>query len=317
MGGEVTVVAPEAPGEGAPAEPSTPRAESGRAFRLDPAALAPFAAAAVAFIALFAPVMQKLASDWWTQPDAGHGLLLAPVAVWLAWQRGLLVPFTERQGNVPVGLGLLVAGVLFRYLGALASELFTMRFGLVTVVVGLVVFWFGMRQALAWWLPIAMLFFSIPLPTLIVNAIALPLQFKASQLGAALLTWRDVPVRLEGNVILIPGQRLFVTEACSGLRSLTALIALGVLTGGLWLRHPVSRLLLLAVAIPVAILVNGVRVFLTGFLVLFIDPSLGEGFMHLSEGWLLFIVSFGILASAAWLIGRLEGRILPAVRHAS
>jgi exosortase/archaeosortase family protein len=54
-------------------------------------------------------------------------------------------------------------------------------------------------------------------------------------------------------------------------------------------------------AIPVAIVINGLRVFLTGFLVFFVSPSFGEGFMHLTEGWLLFLVSMGILASVAWL----------------
>jgi exosortase len=158
-----------------------------------------------------------------------------------------------------------------------------------------------------WWLPIVLFTLSIPLPAIITNTIALPLQFKASQMGASLLEMRHVPVRLTGNVIMLPGgHRLFVTEACSGLRSLTALLSLGVLIGGLWLKYPVTRVILLALAIPVAVLINGVRVFLTGFLVFFVSPALGEGFMHMTEGWLLFIVAFGILGFLAWVAGRLE-----------
>lgn len=126
-------------------------------------------------------------------------------------------------------------------------------------------------------------------------------------MGASLLEMRHVPVRLTGNVIMLPGgHRLFVTEACSGLRSLTALLSLGVLIGGLWLKYPVTRVILLALAIPVAVLINGVRVFLTGFLVFFVSPALGEGFMHVTEGWLMFIVAFGILGFLAWVAGRLE-----------
>ena len=168
----------------------------------------------------------------------------------------------------------------------------------------------GVRQALAWWLPILLLGLSVPLPDLIVSSITLPLQFKASQMGAALLEWRGVPVRLTGNVILLPGHRLFVTEACSGLRSLTALLSLGVLIGGLWLRRPVTRILLLAVAIPIAIAINGVRVFLTGFLVFFVDPKLGDGFMHMTEGWLLFLVSFVMVSLTAWLIRTAENNLV-------
>ena len=135
---------------------------------------------------------------------------------------------------------------------------------------------------------------------------ALPLQFKASRMGAALLEMRNVPIRLTGNVIRIPGHELFVTEACSGLRSLTALLSLAVLLGALALRSVVARVLLVAIAVPIAVIINGVRVFLTGFLVYFVDPALGKGFMHVTEGWLLFIVSFGSLALVAWLAGIAE-----------
>src|SRR5205085_9048384 len=134
---------------------------------------------------------------------------------------------------------------------------------------GLTVWYFGFRQLLRWWLPFALVALSIPLPELILNRIALPLQFTASKIGASLLAWRQIPVLLTGNVIRIPGHQLFVAEACSGLRSLTALISLGVLLGAITLDKPVSRALLLAAAIPVAIMLNGVRVFLTGFLVFF------------------------------------------------
>ena len=59
----------------------------------------------------------------------------------------------------------------------------------------------------------------------------------------------------------------------------------------------------------VALVVNAVRVFMTGFLVVFVDPKLGEGFMHITEGWLLFVVSLALTAGAAWLIGAGERRL--------
>jgi exosortase len=191
-----------------------------------------------------------------------------------------------------------------------------MRFSMVLAVAGLTVFAGGFGQLRRWWLPVTLLALSIPIPALVTNALALPLQFQASRMGATLLEWRDVPVRLAGNVIQLPGRQLFVTEACSGLRSLTALLALGVLVGGLWLRSVPARALLVGLAIPVAIAVNAVRVFMTGFLVYFVDPELGEGFMHLTEGWLLFLVAFLILGAAAWVAASLEERWQPRSVHA-
>lgn len=265
------------------------------------------------FAFLYYRPLTLLVRDWWNNPEAGHGLLLAPLAVYIAWKLGI------REGAKPnraLGFALIFGGVFFRYVSDLAAELFTMRGSMLMAAAGLTVWHFGFRQLLRWWLPFTLLALSIPLPEIVLNRIALPLQFTASKIGASLLAWRQIPVMLTGNVIRIPGHELFVAEACSGLRSLTALLSLGVLLGAITLRHPVTRALLLTVAIPVAILLNGFRVFLTGFLVYFVDPKMGEGFMHITEGWLIFLVAFVLLGVAAWAMLALERRVLPASSRA-
>ena len=265
----------------------------------------PRALIGLGFAVLFARPFVLLVDDWWNNPEAGHGLLLAPVAAWLVWRtRAAIRPVP----NPLLGIVILLGAVLLRYASGLAAELFTMRMSMILAAAGLVVYFAGFRRLLAWWLPASLLVLSVPLPEVIINTIALPLQFKASALGARLLELRNVPVLLQGNVINLPGHRLFVTEACSGLRSLTALLSLGVLAGGLWLKTPLARAVLAGSAIPVAVVLNGVRVFLTGFLVLFVDPKLGEGFMHLTEGWLVFLVAFAILGGLAALFAAVEGR---------
>ena len=264
---------------------------------------APLLAALAAYAVLFAPTAAGLVSQWWSDPDVGHGLLLVPVALWMAWRAGIAPGARPDQG---VGVFLLVVAVLLRVAGSLAAELFTQRLAMFLAGCGLVAYVAGWRQLLRWWLPVALLALSIPLPAVLLDQLALPLQLQASRMGAALLQWRDVPVLLAGNVINIPGHQLFVTEACSGLRSLVALLSMGLLLGGLWLRSPSSRAVLLALAVVVAIGVNGIRVFLTGFLVYFVSPEMGEGFMHTTEGWLLFVVSLGTLGLATWAMSALE-----------
>ena len=252
----------------------------------------------VAFVLLFQQPFVSLVRDWWELPEAGHGLLLAPIAVWLAWRDGVRA---DALPNRMIGIAVLAVAVLLRFAAGLAAELFTMRASMVLAMGGLTVFHFGVRQLVRWWLPFTLAFLSIPLPELVTQALALPLQFRASRMGAALLQMRNVPVQLSGNVIRLPGRELFVTEACSGLRSLTALLSVSVLMSTLVLRSAVGRVLLVLLAIPIAIIVNGVRVFITGFLVYFVSPALGAGFMHDTEGWLLFIVSMSMLAVVAWL----------------
>lgn len=267
----------------------------------------PIVAAALAFIWIFADPIQGLTRAWWDDPDAGHGLLLFPVSLWLAWQAGLR---QDTRSNVWLGSAIMVGAVLFRALGGLAAEFFTQRFSIWVALVGVVVFLWGFRQVLHWWLPITLLALAIPLPATITNSLAVPLQFQASQLGTALIQWRDIPVQLNGNVISIPGQRLFVAEACSGLRSLTALISLGVLIGGMWLSTLPGRAMILLLAIPVAIAVNAVRIFLTAFLMYFVSPEMGSGFMHKTEGWALFVLALCLLGLLAMMVRWVERRIM-------
>jgi exosortase len=264
---------------------------------------APLIIAGLAFLVAFSQPMATLARDWWSDPDAGHGLLLFPIALWMAWKSGLM---KERSPQPRLGMTLLIGACVLRYLSGLAAELFTMRVSFLGAIIGLIVYAYGVRQVLRWWLPFLLVFLSIPLPEVLLGSLALPLQLTASKWGATLLEARHVPVRLAGNVIRLPGRSLFVTEACSGLRSLTSLLALGLLIGGLWLRKPWSRVLLVAAALPVAMALNAVRIFLTGFFVYYVDPALAEGLMHYTQGWAIFVVAFLILSGFAFALTRIE-----------
>ena len=266
----------------------------------------PAALTTLFLVVLFAEPFRSLVIDWWTLPEAGHGLLLAPIAVWLAWKSGIR---KDAEENHAFGLAVLAIAVALRCAAGLAAEFFTMRASLVMALGGLTIYHFGFRQLLHWWLPFTLASIAIPLPELVTQAVALPLQFQASRMGAAMLTWRDVPVLLTGNVIRLPGHELFVTEACSGLRSLTALISVSVLMSALVLRSVAGRTLLVLLAIPIAIVINGVRVFMTGFLVYFVSPALGNGFMHETEGMLLFLVSLAALAAVTWAVSSTETRV--------
>jgi exosortase len=268
---------------------------------------------ALMFALLFAQPFANTSQTWWSDPEAGHGLLLVPLALFLAWRRGIHPAATP---NHAAGLMILAFAVAVRYTAALAADPFLSRSSMFLALGALVIYAWGWRQVVAWWLPATLLALSVPLPDAILGSLALPLQLKASSLGATLLSWRGLPVHLDGNVIRLPGHDLFVTEACSGLRSLTALLSIGVLLGGVLLRSPWARLAIIALAIPVAVIVNGVRVFITGFLVAFVDPSLADGFTHITEGWLLFLVAFAILAVITYGVVWIERRLTSAPAHA-
>ncbi len=279
-----------------------------RGARLERALWLPLGIAVALFAALYAKPALLLVRDWtnFDNPDSGTGLLLAPLAVWFAYQAGLRA---ERKPAVLLALAFLVSAVGLRYLSDLAAELFTMRVSMLIAVAGLILWFFGVRQLIAWWLPFVLFGLAIPLPELVIAKLTAPLQLVASRIGASLIEWRDIPVLLNGNVIRIPGHDLFVAEACSGLRSLTALVNLGVLLGAMLLAKPWSRVTLLVLAVPMAILINGFRIFLTAFLVFFVSPEAGTGFMHTTEGWLMFVIAFASLGAVASLLLFIEGKM--------
>jgi len=277
-----------------------------RRSQLDWKTLAPLFFTGLAFLVLFWQPLVTLLRDWWSDPEAGHGLVLAPLAIVLAWRGGV---GADARRQPVLGTVILAGAVLIRYLSGVAAELFTMRMSLLVAAAALVIFAFGLRQLLRWWLPALLLVLSVPLPAVVTETLAFPLQLEASQIGAGLLDARYVPVQMSGNVIRLPGHTLFVTEACSGLRSLSALLSLGLLVGGLWLSAAWSRVLLAAAAIPLAMLLNGIRIFLTGYLTFYVDPRLAEGVMHYSQGWGLFVAALFCLILIATAFRKLEQRM--------
>ena len=261
---------------------------------------------AALFLACFAPVIVGLVEAWLSLPDAAHGILIAPVAVWLAWRSG---PVADARPARWTGGVLILIAVFANLFGRVAGVETVPRAAFLLALGGLTLWFAGWRQVLAWWLPFVLMALTIPLPESIIASMTLPLQEIAARMGASMLAWRHIPVLLSGNVIQLPGHTLFVSEACSGLRSLTALLSMAILVGALFLRYPISRILMVALAVGLAIFVNGIRIFMTGFLVFFVDPKLGEGFMHLTEGYLLFLVSLSILALLTWGFLYVERRI--------
>ena len=269
---------------------------------------APLGAALAFFAILYAKPAYLLLRDWtnFDNPDSGTGLLLAPLAFYFAFQTGIK---EQRKPAIALAILFLLSAIGIRFLADLAAELFTMRVSMLIGAAGVILWFFGVKQLLAWWLPFVLLGLAIPLPELVISKLTAPLQLVASRIGASLIEWRNIPVLLNGNVIRIPGHDLFVAEACSGLRSLTALVNLGVLLGAMLLARPWSRVTLLVLAVPMAILINGFRIFLTAFLVYFVSPEAGSGFMHTTEGWLMFVIAFASLGAVASLLLFIEGKL--------
>lgn len=262
--------------------------------------------AGVAFAALFFDVGRKLVSDWATDDNYSHGFLVVPVALFLAWERRQALIAAARR---PSGLGLvvIVGSLAVLTAGTLGAELFLTRVAIIGVLVGLVLFAFGWAHLRLLAFPLAFLLLMIPLPAIVFNQIALPLQLLASQVGEAGLRLFGVPVLREGNVMVLASTTLEVAEACSGIRSLISLLTLGIVYGYFMDSRAWVRWVLALATVPIAVFTNGLRVAGTGIAAHHYGPEAAEGFLHTFSGWLVFVSALALL----FVVRELLSRVLP------
>jgi len=213
------------------------------------------------------------------------------LSAYLIWQRrDKLAEIARRPSNVGVLLVLLSVGLLF--LGSLGAELFLTRVSIIGTICGLIVYFSGWKVLRELAFPVAFLLFAIPIPVLIYNEIVFPLQFIASKFATSVLeTLNLFPIMREGNVLIMPGMRLEVVEACSGIRSLMSLLALAAGYGYLAEKSVLVRWFMFLAMIPLAIISNGTRVMITALMTNYIGPRAAEGFMHEFSGWVIFVVA--------------------------
>jgi exosortase len=271
-----------------------------------------FVATLLVFGGLYAGVIPPLARQWANDSDYTHGFLIAPLAVYFAWEK------REALGRIEVrphlwGAALLALGLVILVVGSVGAELFLQRFSMVVVLSALVWLLLGSAFLRELLFPLAFLLFMIPLPALVMNGVAFPLQLLAAQSATFCIEAAGIPVLREGNTIVLASTTLEVVEACSGIRSLQALLALGAVYGFFTQRAVWKRWALLMSSIPIAIATNAFRVAGTGFLAHFVGPETAQGFYHGFAGWFVFAAAFGLLLGAGTLLGRLpDGSQAPA-----
>jgi exosortase len=252
------------------------------------------AVVAVLLVLLYAPVLEALALQWWTDPDYGHGFLVPLCSAYLLWR------MRKRLSNMKVqpanwGLPVMVAAICLLLLGSLGAELFSSRFSLLVLLSGMIVFLAGWRALRTVAFPLGFLSFMIPIPVILYNQITFPLQLLASRLATFWLGLFRVPVLRDGNVLVMSNYSLEVVEACSGIRSLMTLFALAVAYGYLAERRLWARMLLAILVVPIAIVTNAIRIMLAGMLAHRFGPATAEGFLHEFSGWLIFLAALALL----------------------
>jgi exosortase len=256
----------------------------------------PLLAAMTAGAVLYAPVVVALCRQWVDDTATAHGVLLFAAAVVVVFRK---LPALREQRVHPdaAGLALVAGGLLLYVLGSLGAELFVLRLSMPFVALGCVASLWGRRQARMLLSAFGLVLLAIPLPNVIVTSITLPMQLMASRMAETLLAAGGVNVIRDGNLLRLDRAMLDVAEACSGLRSVISMIAVGAVCAALFRMTRQRGALLMAISVPIAIAGNGARIAATGYLTEWFGDRAARGIAHDVMGYVAFAVMFAAIVA--------------------
>ena len=257
-------------------------------------------------LAIYAQILVDLADDWWNEPNSSYGLLVPPLAGFIAWKRKRFTLSIPAELDLR-GLFWTIGACITLMVGRLGAEFFLSRISFVLLLTGLVQTFWGRERLKTLTFPLLLLATMVPPPVIVFNKLAAPLQMFASTVSSRVAQAFGVSVFQDGNVIQLATTTLGVEEACSGLRSLSALMVMAMLMGFAQCDRPITRVILFLLSFPIAIFVNVIRVSGTAILADY-DPQIAMGFYHSFSSWLIFLLGIAFVSAASYLLHRFLDR---------
>lgn len=240
------------------------------------------------------------------EPEFSHGYLIPMISAWIIWQRRQLI-WSRRADGAWTGWLLTAVGAALALLCHAGNLLTPPYVAFLLILLGLSAAALGWASAKYVIIPLVFMLFAYPLPDYMYIEVATSLQLLSSYISARVLGLIGVPVFLEGNIIDLGTMKLQVAEACSGLRYFLPLVAFGVLCAFLYRAPWWAKMTIVAATVPLTIALNGLRIAMTGLFVHFGSQSLAEGFMHMFEGWVVFLIALAALFGLMYGLLRLTG----------
>ncbi len=244
---------------------------------------------------VYFPALIDLVTDWYQDANYSHGFLIPLISFYLIWQRRAELSQIQIKHYKP-GLVIIILAMFLFLIGNGASEYFTVRFSLVLLIVGITLYHFGKEIFKKTWFALFFLLFMIPIPYVIYFSATFPMQLLASKISSFMLNLIGMTAIRQGNIIHLPQQALEVAEACSGMRSLISLLALGALFAYIYQKRFTAQVIMFLSTIPIAVAGNVFRVFTTAVIVYTIpEMQVTDEPLHTIMGSMVFLVAFIML----------------------
>lgn len=274
--------------------------------RLDTKTFLMTGAISAAWGALYFDTLRRLVDDWRVDENYSHGFLIPIISGYAIWNNRERIFSAKPAPRVFLGGALMLIAVLMLFVGIAGAELYITRISMILSLAALVVYFRGIEWLRLLAFPIGLSLFAIPVPSIVFNQIAFPMQLIASDYATRAIRLFGVPALREGNVIELAQMKLQVVEACSGIRSLMTLAALAVVYAYFTEKRWTRRIALVIAVIPIAIIANAARVAGTGVMAHAWGIQAAEGFLHGFSGWLVFVVAVLLLLAFARVMSWVE-----------
>lgn len=242
--------------------------------------------------------------DGWSREEYSYGYFVPFLIGFFIWQRKQELVSAEPASGWP-GLVLTAAGIVILLFGELSALFVLTQYGYLVTLHGLALAYLGWNRYRLIAIPLAMLFLTVPLPEFLYNNLSQSLQLVSSQIGVWVIRLFGISVFLEGNVIHLATMQLQVVEACSGLRYLFPLMAVGFMVAYLYDAPLWKRAFVFASTVPITVLMNSFRIGLIGVSVEYWGSEMAEGLLHDFEGWVVFMASLAVLLFEMWVLNKL------------
>lgn len=254
------------------------------------------------FISLFWESIRELVIDWTVDPNYQHGFFIPLISLYLLMQKRDKLRHLTLQPSFKAGMMILIGALLIFLVATAGAEWFLARTSMLLCLIGLVIYFGGKTLWRETWFPLLYLGFMIPLPYVIYYRLTFPLQQLASFSAFQVMQCFGIPGLREGNILHFTGFSLEVIEACSGLRSIMVLMALGAIVAYMAPLPNSRRWLLFLAAIPIAIAANILRLMFIANLGIFWSAEAARSFLHEGSGLLVFLAGLFLLLTFAGVL---------------
>ena len=264
-------------------------------------------------VVMFLPTLYGLfaVNGLWLDDEHSHGPIILSISFWLLWKRWQSVTdFTDLKSS-PALAWLCFALAAALYIPGRALSIVYFETGaFVWALGGIILMSGGTRLLNALKFPLFFMLFMIPLPNTLVGPITGAMKLAVSAATVTILGWADYPVARNGVIISLGQYQLLVADACSGMRTLFMLEALGILYLNLvHFTSKVRNIVLPILIIPISFTANVVRVIILCLITYYWGSAAGQGFLHGFAGMVLFIAGLLMMLGADHILRLLSAKL--------